>query len=59
MKKLRNILRNYAEDIFIITGLILINLATFRLSITAGLYSVGFSLIALGVVIARQPPRRG
>lgn len=55
------VLRDYAEDFFILLGLIVINAATFRLSTTAGLYCLGVSLITVGVVLARmarQPPGR-
>lgn len=60
INKLRNVLRDYAEDFFIGAGLVFINAATFRISITAGLYCLGLSLVAVGVVLARmarQPPR--
>ncbi|AXM88467.1 hypothetical protein B379_04230 [Anoxybacillus ayderensis G10] len=58
MKKLGRIFRDYAEDFFILIGLTLINVATFRLSATAGLYVLGCSFLAVGVFIAIQPPKR-
>jgi hypothetical protein len=58
VKKLISLLRNYAEDIFIAAGLVFINLATFQLNTTAGLYSIGASCIVIGVVLARHPPGR-
>lgn len=58
MKKLRQVFRDYAEDFFIFIGLTLINMATFRLSVTAGLYVLGCSFLSIGVFIAIQPPKR-
>lgn len=58
MKKLERIFRDYAEDFFIFVGLTLINVATFRLSVTAGLYVLGCSFLAVGVFVALQPPKR-
>ncbi|MED4969733.1 hypothetical protein [Parageobacillus toebii] len=55
--KLGSIFRDYAEDFFIFVGLLLINVATFRLSITAGLYVLGCSFLAVGIVIALHPPK--
>jgi len=42
----------YIEDIFIISGLIVINVATFLLSFIAGLYVTGFSLFGIGIYLA-------
>ena len=58
MKKLLNILGEYAEDLLILAGLALICVATFRISTTAGIYAVGVSCLGLGLVIARYPPRK-
>ncbi|KMY63330.1 hypothetical protein [Geobacillus stearothermophilus] len=58
MKKLQKIFRDYAEDFFIFIGLTLINVATFRLSVTAGLYILGFSCLAVGIFAALHPPKR-
>ncbi|WP_134705101.1 DUF1056 family protein [Ammoniphilus sp. YIM 78166] len=58
MKKYFNVIRNYADDFFIISGLVAINIATFRLNFTAGLYCLGASLISIGITLARQPPNQ-
>lgn len=59
MKKTLKFLRNHAEDIFIGSGLVVINVATFKLSTIAGLYTVGATLLVVGVVLARfHPPQR-
>jgi hypothetical protein len=57
MNKLSKIFRDYAEDFFILVGLLLINLATFRWSVTAGLYVLGSSFLAIGIFIALHPPK--
>jgi hypothetical protein len=58
MNKLRKVFRDYAEDFFILVGLLLINFATFRLSITAGLYVMGVSFVVIGIFLALHPPMR-
>ncbi|MGG3210563.1 hypothetical protein ABEO92_10680 [Geobacillus stearothermophilus] len=57
MKKLQKVFRDYAEDFFIFIGLLLINAATFRLNVTAGLYVLGCSCLAIGIFVARHPPK--
>ncbi len=42
-------MKKYIEDILILSGLALIVFATFRLSVTAGLYAAGVCLLGLGV----------
>jgi hypothetical protein len=58
MNKLLKVFRDYAEDFFIFVGLLFINFATFRLSITAGLYVMGVSFVAVGIFLALHPPKR-
>lgn len=58
MKNLIYVLRDYAEDIFITAGLVVINLATFQLHTIAGLFCLGATLMAVGFTIARHPPRK-
>jgi hypothetical protein len=58
MNKLLKVFRNYAEDFFIFVGFLLINFATFRLSMTAGLYVLGVSFVAVGIFLALYPPNR-
>lgn len=58
INKLKTILRDYAEDFFIGAGLVFINAATFRISVTAGLYCIGLSLVGVGVVLARMHVNR-
>ncbi|MFB6473012.1 hypothetical protein ACFCW7_09200 [Paenibacillus glucanolyticus] len=60
MKKIVSFLRDYAEDFLLCLGVVLINLATYRISMTAGLYCTGASCLTAGVllaVMARQPPK--
>ncbi|NUU74187.1 hypothetical protein [Paenibacillus xylanilyticus] len=60
MNKIVKFLRDYAEDYLVFLGVLLVNLATYRLSVTAGLYCTGASCIVAGVllaVMARQPPK--
>ena len=61
MKNLINILRvlgKFAEDIFILTGLIFIVVATFMLSEIAGIYVLGIILLLIGLLMARKPKER-
>lgn len=58
MKNLFYVLRDYAEDIFISAGLVVVNVATFQLHPTAGLFCLGATLMAVGFAIARHPPRK-
>lgn len=46
----------YIEDFFIISGLILITIATFLLSKIIGMYVLGAILFGLGVFFSRHPP---
>lgn len=48
----------YIEDILIISGLILVAVATFSISTIAGLYCVGASLLGLGIWFAKHPVGR-
>lgn len=49
---------NYIEDIFIISGLLLIVIATFLVSKIAGIYVLGIILFGIGIFFSRHPPRR-
>jgi len=50
---------NYLEDILIVSGLILIIIATFLLSAIAGLYCFGAVLLGLGIWFAKYPFKKG
>ena len=52
------VILNYIEDIFIISGLALIVIATFLLSKIIGMYVLGIILFGIGVFFSRHPPRR-
>mgnify|MGYP001168682900 CR=1 FL=1 len=56
MLKVRNLVFKYIEDFFIISGLILIVIATFLLSKIIGIYVLGAILFGLGVFFSRHPP---
>lgn len=56
--KVLKILSGYVEDFFIFIGLFLIIIATFIVNIIAGIYTLGFICLAIGFILARQPPRR-
>lgn len=59
MNKIMKFLRDYAEDFLISAGVVLINIATYQIHTTAGLYCTGLSLVAVGGLLARmarQPP---
>ena len=47
--------KKYIEDVLIFTGLVFVNVATYRISSTAGLYATGITLLALGVYFALNP----
>lgn len=52
------VLAAYGEDILVVLGLMLIILATFRWSVTAGLYAAGAGCIVVGILMACSPSRR-
>ena len=61
MKKLILVLRilgAFAEDFFIGLGLTLIVVATFMIDRVAGIYSLGIVCLAMGLILARKPPRK-
>lgn len=45
-------LKDYAEDLLVLGGLICINAATFRLGVTPGLYCLGITCLVAGVFLA-------
>ena len=49
----------YIEDIFILSGLLIIIVATFFISKIAGLYSLGIILFGLGIYFSIKPPGKG
>lgn len=53
---LKNILK-YIEDILILSGLTLIVIATFLVSVIIGIYILGIILFGLGVFFSRHPPK--
>jgi len=48
----------FVEDFFIFLGLTPIVAATFALNTIAGVYGLGFILLIIGVIMARNPPKR-
>ena len=48
----------FVEDFLIFIGLTLIIAATFTLNRVAGIYSLGFILLIIGLIMARRPPRK-
>jgi hypothetical protein len=52
-------IRNYIEDILIVSGLALVIYATFLLSKIGGIYCAGAALFGLGVWFAKHPPMDG
>ncbi|CAM3355668.1 hypothetical protein HP548_02990 [Paenibacillus taichungensis] len=61
MNRIVTFLRDFAEDYLVLLGVLLINLATYRISVTAGLYCTGGFCLVAGVLVAfmaRLPPRR-
>ncbi|WP_079694733.1 MULTISPECIES: hypothetical protein [unclassified Paenibacillus] len=60
MNRLLKFLRDYAEDYLLFLGVLIINLATYRINVTAGLYCTGLSSIILAVLVmrvSRLPPK--
>jgi hypothetical protein len=45
-------LKDYAEDLLILGGLVCINVATFRLGVTPGLYGLGITCLVVGLLAA-------
>lgn len=54
MKMIKLIL-NYIEDILILSGLIIIVVATFLVSEIMGLYTLGIELLGLGIYFTKYP----
>ncbi|MNW63220.1 hypothetical protein D3C74_414030 [compost metagenome] len=60
MNKVVLFLRDYAEDFLVFFGLLLINVATYRINVTAGLYCTGGTMLLAGIlflIMARKPPK--
>ncbi len=47
----------YIEDFFIISGLILIVIATFLISRIIGTYVLGIVLFGIGIFLSKHPPK--
>lgn len=47
-----NRLKDYAEDLLILGGLACINVATFRIGMTQGIYCLGITCLVVGVLVA-------
>lgn len=58
MKRIRQLIVTYAEDLLIAVGLFFITVATFRISVTAGLYVIGAACLGVGIYMAKHPPMR-
>lgn len=56
---MKKFIANYIEDILIFSGLVVITVATFLLSVIAGLYVLGALLVALGCYLAKYPIKGG
>jgi len=58
MKKVLKIITSYLEDVFIISGLLLIAGTTFFINMYAGFYVTGGILLTLGIYFTKHPLRR-
>ena len=52
------ILADYGEDLLILCGLVMIVTATFMTNFIAGIYTLGFISLVMGLALARIPPRK-
>lgn len=50
------LIKEYIEDLLILSGITLIVVAAFKISIIVGLVLLGLVLIAMGVLFIRFPP---
>ena len=57
MIQIKKYILKYIEDIFILSGLILIIIATFSLSKIIGMYVLGIVLFGIGIFLSRHPPK--
>lgn len=55
MKKIVKFIKNYIEDILILSGLAIIVIATFLVSKIIGLYVLGSILFGLGIYFTKCP----
>lgn len=55
---MKNKIKDNIEDILILSGLLLIIIATFLINIIAGIYITGLILLALGIYFTKYPVRR-
>lgn len=53
--KIIKLIKNYIEDILIISGLLTIIEATFLVSKIIGIYALGIVLLSLGIYFAKYP----
>ncbi|WP_333860791.1 hypothetical protein [Clostridium sp.] len=53
--KIIKLIKNYIEDILIISGLLTIIGATFLVSKIIGIYALGIVLLSLGIYFAKYP----
>ena len=56
--KLLTFLGSIAEDILILIGLILIIKTTYTLNTIAGTYALGFILLIIGIIMARNTQKK-
>lgn len=56
-KMFKNMILNYIEDLLIISGLLIIVVATFFVSKIIGTYLLGIILLSLGILLSRHPPK--
>jgi hypothetical protein len=59
MKKIKQFLLKYYDDLFIFSGLGILILTTFAINKFAGLYSLGAVLLILGLFFAMTNSRKG
>jgi len=57
ISRCKDFILKYIEDFFIISGLILIVIATFLLSKIIGMYVLGVVLLGIGIFLSRHPPK--
>ena len=60
VKIIKNIYTYYIQAILFITGFVLLNIACYRINVTAGLFVTGITLILFGIIVNydQQQPRR-
>ena len=58
-EKIKDLFKDYSEDILITGGLAFINWASYTITLSVGLYTTGFTLLILGIYFSIFPTKRG